>query len=160
MKKYLLTIILSALTLIGFCQTWNKNHYIGDEMKGKVSYDAYSYLNDKGEMFVYWTCEPCFRVCCAGYTTDVNNDEKQAAGYMDGKVGLYDLNNKLIKMLNVKMFFPINRVGYVDCDASAKAAAQEIIDYLRNNKGFVRCVFPMYQGADMDFKVPCFRNIR
>lgn len=149
--------------IIVHAQSWETTYHEGDELTGESSYTSYMYTDENGNSFVFQSNHnDDFRIISSSGIFDYVGDIKS----FYATIGLYDNNDKLVEKLKIQ---------FIALDGNADQAqpnlipmirpipnpnrCKKTIDYLKNKKGYIRIVAPLY-GSHLDFKikVPCMKQ--
>lgn len=160
MKKLILGLLL-LLTSPVFAQ-WDKVVVKGDELKGTsdgvncVYSDDYKHIafnEESVNYFVLITDKSFFNF---GTQKGTNGNYITV-----GLTGLYDNQDKLIEKFDVT--FEVMEIAtkiypnkYTSKGGNNLKRSKKIIDYLKNEKGYVRFILPLHDGSEFDLKVPTF----
>ncbi len=151
MKKLFLFIMCSFVFSIANAQNgWTSTLHEADALKKTKEYTSYCYKDDQGNSFIYWSNSNNFRLINAEgvFDVDINEHVKVIVGY-------YDLNDNLIKQENKRLSVEADDYTMVDSYTSGK----KMIEYLNNEKGYLRILCPTYQRVSpVEIKVPCKNN--
>ena len=132
---------------------WNTEEYHADELKGTKGYTAYIYTDSKGDYFVLWSHKDDeFRITSNSYIFDYYGSSRSFKVI----IGLYDENDNLVKKIECNAFTDDenSHMAYVH-----RRNAKQTINHIRENKGYVRIIAPLYSTlSDYDLKVPCFNS--
>lgn len=155
MRKYILSTILLISALTAKAQSWTSKHHDADQMKKTEAYDSYSYTDKNGNMFVLWSnSTKNFRIISNESIFNYNGD-----GYwVKLEIGFYDTKGNLLEKIRTN--------GKADKDEPSRLenmsftkGAKKIISYIKEQKGSVRFLAPLYgRSSGMDFSVPCMNN--
>lgn len=81
-----------------FCFTsvyaqWSTTHHEADQMKKMEAYDSYSYTNEVGDKFIFWSNSPKnFRIISSESIFNYNGN----ARWVNLEIGFYDENGNFI----------------------------------------------------------------
>lgn len=156
-----------AALLLGVCafaQNWVYAKTEADELKGIPSerYAYYQLLSGAGVLV--WNDSDRFRLWTPDYTFfNWTIPVGGSGGTYDvgGLVGLYDLNNELIEKYTIFLTIQPDQVSVGTSwkyTRSQRAEAKAVADFLKDNIGYVRFIYPLYGGKELDLKVPCWSN--
>ena len=167
MKKWIITLLVWCVTLTVNAQFWRVDTIAGDELLGTKDCIGYSFQdadNDR-EFIIYDNSNEDFYLCIESGIFDFNGGGASGGKMVRGLVGIYDENGKLIKKYenycfeSVGSFYnKIHSNKYSNMGGNNKKNAKNIIEHLKNGKGSVRFVIPLYQSYQMDFTVQCMNN--
>ena len=140
-------------------QGWSTQYFDGDELTKKESYEAYSFINEKGDQFVYWSnSDKNFRII----NNSINAPFKDLLVHVPltldvvrvmkhVKVGFYDENGKLIDSDDTEMIVQEGKSNFAS--VPGKKVAKKIIKFIASGKpGYVRIVAPLY-GSNIPFDI-------
>jgi hypothetical protein len=136
---------------------WTEDFIKGDPMKGSQDKYRYTCLADNAfATFSYTsTNRKSFSVCADKsvifdfkYLLEV--DEWRAPG----KVGLYDSEGNLIKIIECP-FKQSKGYSYQGWSRCSEEECKEILDFIENNEGYVRIIVTTYASKDLDMNIPC-----
>ena len=154
MKRILLLLVLCVTAMVSTAQNgWQPITIDGDELKGTESYVVYNYNTGDGILGFYENTGIIVIMTDKGIF-DYDSDD-----YAKGVViGLYDKNEKLVEKVQTptqRTFHVANRGHSAFCvrdDVNAK-----LVEYIKNNNGYVRIVVDRWERGDFDIKVPCMQ---
>ncbi len=167
MKKLFFTFLTLCISIAVNAQAWKAESITGDELLGTKSCTAYVFQDDENiKSFIMFNDNAeDFNLCIASGVFDFNGDGASGGKIVRGLVGLYDENGKLIKKYDKYCFESIesfyNKVHsnkYSNMGGNNKKNAKNIIEHLKNGKGSVRFVIPLFQSVPFDFTVPCMNK--
>ncbi len=153
MKKVIIICMLIIASVHTFAQSWKTTEFKADELKGTEAYTAFTYNDESGNSFVFWSnTDKAIRII---------NEEKLFDSNMNGeiwvKVGFYDDTDKLTQKKD--MVFKMINGTYSIAETRYKKEAAIILKYLKEEKGYIRFIAPQYQTvATWEIKVPCLNN--
>lgn len=154
MKKYLL-FILTMFCFTSVYAQWSTTHHEADQMKKMEAYDSYSYTNEVGDKFIFWSNSPKnFRIISSESIFNYNGN----ARWVNLEIGFYDENGNFIEKIVTN--------GRADNDEPSRLenmsftkGAKKIISYIKEQKGSVRFLAPLYGvSSGFDFTIPCMKN--
>lgn len=161
MKKVIVLIIMLATAVCSFAQVgWRTEVHHADELKGTEEYTAYIYTDSKGDYIVLWSnTDEDFRIVSNRHIFNYNSGGTK---WFSSTVGLYDENGKLIEKVGID-FDAHNDDPRIAENSTTfrrdKKAAKKIITFIRNEKGYVRIIAPLYRSNnDYDIEIPCFKS--
>lgn len=168
MKKALFTLALMCVCIGANAQTWQTETIAGDELLGTKSCTAYFYTEGDEEnnksFIMFGDTNEDFNICLSTGVFDFSGGGASKGKLVKGLVGIYDENGKLIKKFDDYCFESVgsfyNKIHsnkYSKMGGNNKKNAKVIIEHLRNNKGFVRFVIPLFDDVPLDFKVNCMK---
>lgn len=143
---------------------WIISYHEPDELTGSKGYNSMTYLNETGGVVLWSTEAKKFRVIS---NEELFDSEIRIFGWLRETknvfcaiIGMYDINNKLLKKKNCWFEIGANYLqGHSTIGASGKNEGKDIVEYLRNGKGYIRIVAPLSgTNAKFDLKVPCMNN--
>ena len=159
MKKILLLLFLMCATLTGSAQYWEKYHGEADELKGTSSEDLhYANIPNVGIVIIHDELD----LITFGTRKGIFDYKRYKTYYtvVDGIVGMYDENGKLIEKVNIRASVSEDSPGLAkayfntDFDYEGAGVVKKVVSWIRNNKGSVRFIFPKYGDVDFDVKLP------
>lgn len=155
MKKILLLIVLFSVSLIVNAQKWDINVHPKDELTNTPEKTVYTLDTD---IFVF-TFDDTF-------TFRVKNrsfEESLPRGFNNRLTtmfifGLYDDNDKLIEKIDIlcqiyesgDTAYP-NR--YTKMGGNNSKRVKKVLDYVKNNNGYVRVIAPLNNGDTLSVKI-------
>lgn len=155
MKKYLFVLLMFFCITSAYSQSWSSTHHDEDPMKKMEAYDSFSFTDSDGNMFVFWSNSPKnFRIISNESLFNYNINSR----WVELEIGFYDENGKFVKKIRTN--------GRADDDEPSRLenmsftkGSKEIISYIKEQKGSIRFLVPLYGSASgMDFTVPCMKN--
>lgn len=155
MKKYLLFLLTFFCITSAYSQSWSSTHHDEDPMKKMESYDSFSFTDSDGNMFIFWSNSPKnFRIISNESIFNYSGKTR----WVKLEIGFYDENGTFIEKIETN--------GRADDDEPSRLenmsftkGAKKIISYIKEQKGSVRFLAPLYgRSSGMDFTVPCMRN--
>lgn len=153
MKKAFIICMMMLSSAQLFAQSWSKTEFKADELKGMEAYIAYTYKDEKGNSFIYWSnTDKRLRVIDKKelFNSNANNEIWLT-------IGFYDKSDKLVKKKEM-IFYTINDT-YNTAENRYKKEAAMILKYLKEEKGYIRFLANQFQTtAVWDMKVPCLNN--
>lgn len=155
MKKYLLFMLAFLNVTFAYSQKWSSSHYEADPMKKIEAYDSYHFTDENGNMFIFWSNSPKnFRI--------ISNESifnyKYKSFWVEIEIGFYDVNGKFVEKIKTNGAADENEPSRLE-NMSFTKGAKKIISYLKEQKGSVRFLAPLYgRASGMDFTVPCMNN--
>lgn len=167
MKKFIFSFLALFTCMTVNAQSWKEETIEGDELLGTKTQAAYVFQDgENGKTFIMFENETeDFNLCVSSAVFDFNGGGASGGKIVRGLVGLYDENGKLIKKYDKYCFESIGSFydkvhsnKYTNMGGNNKKNAKNIIEYLKNAKGSVRFVIPLYQSFQFDFTVPCMKN--
>lgn len=160
MKK-LLTIVLMLLAgLTANAQgKWEVVHNEADPMKGEVERDVYIYRVDNVGSVVVWDWSKAdFRLITNNGL--FNTWATSSSVFAPVKVGFYDDNGELEKMLTINLVPEANsmkkRLVTSDFYFGGRSDIKKIITRMKSGKGYVRIIASRYNESDYDIKITPF----
>ena len=161
--RHLLIFFLIFATLPMFAQ-WSKTVVKGDELKGTsdgvncVYSDDFKHIafNEKSDNYFIVVTDKSF----FNYSSIRGSNRRFI---VDGLVGLYDNQDKLIERIEITfetMEKPttVYPNKYTSKGGNNLKRSKKVIDYLKNENGYVRIVLPLYNGEEFDLKIPTLNN--
>lgn len=167
MKKWIITLLVWCVSVTVNAQSWIVDTIVGDELLGTKSCIGYTFqdVENGKEFIIYDDNNEDFFLCVESGVFDFDGDGASGGKIVRGLVGIYDENNKLIKKYDKYCFESVgsfyNKVHsnkYSNMGGNNKKNAKNIIEHLKNGKGSVRFIVPLYQSYQLDFTVPCMKN--
>ena len=154
MKKVIFTCMMLIVSAQLFAQSWNTTEFKADELKGIEAYTAYTYNDEKGNSFIYWSnTEKKIRIIDKQhlFNSSINNE-------VFITVGFYDDKGNLVKKKKDMYFSTINDTYNMAENRYGKEAAM-ILRYLKEEKGYIRFITTQFKtSASFDLKVPCLNK--
>jgi len=147
MKKIFIFSIMCLFAVFANAQGWTSDFHEADELKGQKAYTCYSFTNETG-MFVFFSDpDDLFKIATFDGFFDYGRYHTTHV-----IIGLYDEDDKLIDKIDYWI--------YVQKDNSSIAfdngkKPKKVINYLKQNKGYIRIIADRYGKSSFDFKVPC-----
>lgn len=152
MKKAIFVCMMLLASVQLFAQSWKTTEFKADELKGTQAYTAYTYNDEKGNSFIYWSnTEKRIRIIDKNgiFNADYNC-------FFWATIGYYNQEGKLI--LKKQIGFNTINDGYIIAEHSSKEG-RNIINYIRKEKGYIRILAPEYKSInDWEIKIPCINN--
>ena len=153
MKKiiFMLAFMLSSISI--FAQQWTQKEFKADELKGTDGYMAYTYKDENGNSFIYWSnTEKKLRLI-----NKVGIFDSDSYGNVLAKLGFYDESGNLVKKKDFGISTISNSYSMAENKYSKESAM--ILKYLKEQKGYIRILAPMFQSVSpWEIKVPCLNN--
>lgn len=161
MKKAILSISLFLSSLLASAQ-WQVSKSEGDELLGTTPTTTIYYLKDHCCFSYIQNNDEFFQI-----STDIGMFDYHPASYIFRSViGFYNENKTLINKYDD--FLLITMPGKTQTAYSNKTAKlggtqkkkiKRLIDFIRNEKGYVRIVAPIYgKNQQFDLTMPCLQN--
>jgi hypothetical protein len=164
MKKvlWLIVCLMTMVVSVNAQNGWEKTTFNGDELLETEDYMAFSYSDANGEIVLWNNSNEKFRLITNDGIFDYRHEN--GAWYYDkffiATIGYYDINNKLISKKSC--CFGVGDIASQGHSTRYKFKGNEgkhVISYLREKKGYVRIVAPLYaKNTHFDLKVPCMNN--
>lgn len=160
-------MIFAVMATAVNAQSWHAKTIKGDELLGIEQSSAFVFeVEEKNWSFVIYNNKPDdFHIYAANSVFDFMNQGANGGKLVKGTVGFYDENATLIDKIKEYCFESIGSYygklhsnKYSRMGGNNKKNAKKIIEYLKNGKGFVRFVIPIYNSAPLDMTVPCINN--
>ena len=167
MKNFLFALLTLCFSITINAQTWKVDTIEADELLGTKACIAYCFqdVENGKEFIIYDDNNEDFNLCVASGVFDFDGDGASGGKIVRGLVGIYDENGKLIKKYDKYCFESIGSFydkvhsnKYSNMGGNNKKNAKNIIEHLKNGKGSVRFVIPLYQSFQFDFTVHCMNN--
>ena len=166
--KSILIIFFSIFPFCPLCaQNWSNSVMKGDDLKGTEDCVVQTFVSsDKKYSFSYWsTNENTFRIQILNgdffnYATRYGSNGHHI---ILGLVGFYDQSNKLLEKIE-DFCLELDDEGTPNCahpnrytkmGKNNNKLARKILDYINKSKGYVRFVYELYGGKELDFRVKC-----
>lgn len=154
MKKFFIALVMCFFAIAANAlNEWTPITIDGDELKGTTSYVVYNYDTGEGCLGFYDSTNILVIMSDRGiFDYDIYD-------YVKGVViGLYDAKGKLIERVET----PTDRTFRVSSHGKAAFCTRNdvnsrVVEFIKNNKGYVRIVADKYSGSDFDVKVPCMK---
>lgn len=159
MRKIIALITMLVTAVCSFAQVgWRTEVHHADELKGTEEYTAYIYTDSKGDYIVIWSnTDEDFRIVSNGHIFNYNSG---ATKWFSSTVGLYDENGKLLEKVGIDFDAHDDNPRIAENSTAfrrQKKSANKIIKFIRNEKGYVRIIAPLYRSNnDYDIEIPCF----
>lgn len=167
MKRFLSNLLFLMLAITCNAQGWTKTTLEADELLGEKGGIAYSFCNEENTMkFICWEGNTeSFRVISSTKLFDYGSN-LGANGHKIflGLIGFYDENDSLIEKIE-KFCFELDDEGlsnqahpnrWTSMGGNNKKNVRKMFDYLKNKKGYIRIVAPLYgTNSNFDLKIPC-----
>ena len=133
---------------------WSSNGHKGDELKGTEAYFSYTYEDAEGNNFIYWSnSDYNFRIISHSHIFDYNIYDQIGI-----TIGFYSADDKLIeKKTNMRLYVSSKEAHFASLPA--KKIGRKVLQYLNENKGYIRIIAPLYGTiANFDIKIPCINK--
>lgn len=139
---------------------WRAEVQHADELKGTEEYTSYIYTDKKGDYIVIWSnTDEDFRIVS---NSNIFNYNVGSTKWFSSTIGLYDENGNLLEKVGIDFDARNDDPRIADNSTTfrrEKKAAKKIITFIRNEKGYVRIIAPLYRSNnDYDIEVPCFKS--
>ncbi len=167
MKSFFLCLSL-LFSLQVFCQDWSVQDVSGDELKGTSDYKAFIFT-EGAYHFVFWENDNnTFRLYIdkeKGFFNYSSIRGKKGNHIVLGLVGFYDESDKLIDKIE-NFCLELDDDGtpnsahpnrYTRMGGNNNKNVRKIISFINDSKGYVRFVYDLYGGDELDFKVKCMK---
>ena len=162
MKKIILTLIFALIISLNInAQQWNVINNNADELKGTPAFTSYIWIEKNGgfgykdidnTMFFIKTSEGIFN----------SNGRRGQKGrpLIVGLVGFYNLKDSLIDKMEITYeitedYQSVYPNKYTYKGGNNYKRARKIIDYIKNNDGYIRFIIPRYAKGNFELKVLC-----
>lgn len=161
MRKIMALFSMLMTAVCSFAQVgWSSTVHHADELKGTEEYTSYVYTDSKGDYIVIWSnTDEDFRIASNGHIFNYNSGGTK---WFSSTVGLYDENGKLIEKVGIDFDAHDDNPRIADNSTAfrrQKKAANKIITFIRNEKGYIRIIASLYGTTnDYDIEVPCFKS--
>lgn len=166
MKRFLMAMVcLMTMVLSVNAQSgWVSVAQEEDELMGQEAYTGFIYSNEVGSVVLWDNDDKTFRIISNDGVFDSfvgqNGWSMKTRSMVAAVVGYYDTNDKLIE--KKKCYFEIG-VNHKEANSIRfemhRVEGKYVISYLRNKKGYVRIIAPLYSTHQkFDIKVPCMKN--
>lgn len=154
MKKFFIALVMCLVAMAANAQNgWQTITDDGDELKGTTCSVSYIYQGDDGIFGFNGEKGYIFIIPDAGIIDyDVYDNAKGVV------IGLYDQNDNLIERIKTpanKTFRVVNRGQSAFC--TKDNVNKRVVDFIKNEHGFVRVIADRYSRSDFDVKVPCMK---
>ena len=166
MKK-VLWLIVCLMTMVLSVNAQNKKwvsmSHDADELTETEAYTSLIYTDAKGSVVLWDNDNEKFRIAANGVfdsKVDTNGWSMKKRSMFKAIIGYYNVDDKLIS--KKKCYFEIGANHSQAHNIKYQFNREEgkyIISYLRNEKGYVRIIAPLYNTNEtFDIKVPCIKN--
>ena len=144
-------------------QKWDTTFFAADELEGIEAYYAYHITDSTGNVFNFWSNDDKnFRVVCSSGIFDWSGNFH----IVKATIGYYDASKKLIEKKDIQLVVADGRGDVAELNTSIgitavsnKKKAIQLLNYLRDEEGYVRILIPLYGRNDkFDLTIPCIRN--
>lgn len=159
MKKIIMSLIFTSVSLTGSAQYWEKIHKDADELKGTPAIDLHLVnVPGVGSVTIHDNKDYLFFKVNKGIF-----DYKLYNAYYtvaEGIAGLYSDNGELVEKVAIRVSVSEDSPSYAqayfntDLDYEGSGAIRKVISWIRDSKGSVRFIIPKYGSTDFDVKVP------
>ena len=161
MKKIILSFIMCVCAFISNAQVWKEISYQEDELLGYSGGTTIMYTDENGNTFECGLINNGKSFRC-----DISNNSRKQFNWSSvngtsklikmthGVVGLYDINNKLIKKWNENFVVPDNTAANV----CRPFKWRKIMKYINENQGYVKVIISVYEDNDFRMTIPCINN--
>ncbi|MBQ2046414.1 MAG: hypothetical protein II260_04420 [Muribaculaceae bacterium] len=153
MKKILLLLTASFITITVNAQWLKPRYYPADELKEEEAYYANHYTKGS-EYFICWSNESDIKIGTQTGIFDYSDNEVTVI------VGFY-IGNKLEEKVTTIFFVPSGdpNIAYSTSYGTPENLGEKIINHIKH-KGKVRFLVPKYSGSDFDLTVPMNKNLK
>ena len=164
MKKLFLLFTMLTTTVFSFAQVgWTTEVYNEDELLGTEGYVSYIYTDDKKDYIVLWSNdETNFRIVSNTHIFNYNSGGPGGSKWFSTTIGLYDEAGKLVEKTGLDFYIQEGNPRVATSEAVLRKEikeAKKINDFIRNGKGSVRIIAPLYGSiSGFDIVVPCFQS--
>lgn len=138
-------------------QKWEINNHEGDELRGTKSYMSYSYTDERGNSFIFWSNSNSFRITTENGVFDYTISRLGNIDYRKLKitVGYYDNNETLVNKKDIELLVEDN----AQFASKPLSGQKKLIKYIKEEKGYVRILAPLYaKNIPYELKIPCLNN--
>ena len=164
-NAFLIATLMMALTIsqVAHAQKWDTTFFAADELEGIEAYYAYHIADSTGNVFNFWSNENTnFRVVSSSGIFDWHGN----FNIVRATIGYYDASNKLVEKKDIQLVVADGRGDMAEPNTSIgigsisnKKKAIQLLNYLRNEEGYIRILIPLYGRIDkFDLTIPCIRN--
>ena len=164
MKKvlWLIVCLMTMVVSANAQSSWVSVTHEADELTDQKAYTSLVYTAESGTIVLWDNDGKKFRIIA----NNVFDSKYGENGYMvkgsffHAIVGYYDINDKLVDKRTCSFIIGSNHhEGNSIRYGMKRYEGKHIISFLRNEKGYVRIVAPLYgTNAKFDIKVPCLSN--
>ena len=149
MKKIFLSLVIAMISVASFGQSWETTIQKGDELKGTKGgvVEYYADLTNNCIFFYSENERHWVFVTVANVVYDTHYSSLLKTKTLHLYIGMYDENDNLVDKLNAD--YMITSKGAI------MIPSKKIMKYIKNNKGYVRILIPIFRENDIEFKVPC-----
>ncbi len=164
MKKLIILLTMLTTTVFSFAQAgWKTEVHHADELKGTEEYTSYLYIDDKGDCIVLWSNdETNFRIVSNSHIFNYKTGGPGGSKWFSTTIGLYDEEGKLVDKTELDFYIEEGNSRIATSDAVLRKEireAQKIINYIRDRKGCIRIIAPLYGTiSEFDILVPCIQS--
>lgn len=162
MKKIFLILFFALFMCMSInAQQWTVVNNSGDELRGTTASTSYMwteyngtfyYQDNDDKLFIINTSEGIFN----------SNGQRGTKGrpIVVGLVGFYNEDDSMIEKM--ELTFEINEGSqsvypnkYTYKGGNNYKRSKHVLDFIQNNKGYVRILIPRYNKTDLELKVQC-----
>ena len=157
MKKLLLLFLCTAFQMQSMAQKWEIDEHQGDELRGTESYFSYSFTDEQGNSFIFWSNSNAFRIITGNGVFDYTTSRSGNLAYRKLKitVGYYDNNGALVNKKNIQLLVEDN----AQFASKPLSGQKKLIQYIKEEQGYVRILAPLYaRNIPYELKIPCLNN--
>lgn len=160
MKRFILFLLLVCVVLTSSAQRWEKRHQDADELKGTSAVDLhFADISNMGVIVILDNKD----LLTIGLKKGIFDYKRYEDYYVvEGIAGLYGENGELIEKANIRIEVSEDSPSFVqayfntDLSYEGSGAIKKVLSWIRNKKGSVRFIIPLYGGTDFDVKLPTF----
>lgn len=136
--------------MVSYAQDWVVNHHDADPMKKTEAYDSFSFTDNAGYTFVFWSnSSKNFRIISPDGIFNYNGN----AYWVEIEIGFYDAFGNFVEKINTNVKADKEEPSRLE-NMSFTKGAKKIISYIKDGKGSVRFLAPIYgQSQGMDLTV-------
>lgn len=155
MKKYLFALLMFFCITSAYSQSWSYTHHNEDPMKKMEAYDSFSFTGSDGNIFIFWSNSPKdFRIISNESIFNYSGESH----WVELEIGFYDVNGNFIEKIKTNGRADEDEPSRLE-NMSFTKGAKKVISYIKEQKGSVRFLAPLYgRASGMDFTVPCMNN--
>lgn len=164
MKKILFIIVclMAMVVSVNAQNGWISTSFEADDLTEQEAYTSLIYTTDNGSVVLWDNNDKYFRLISyiGSFDTKVTQWSFRYIDIFKAIVGYYDTNDNCIKKSKCQFESGVNHSEAKNMkDTMAHNEGKNIIKFLKEEKGYIRIVAPLFNSHEnFDIKVPCLNN--
>ena len=164
MKKIIL-VLMAMVTIPMLAQTWGKKIIEGDNLKGTID-QVVSVYNEGTKTFFFSTVKDnYFLVRTSESFFNFSSKTGERGNYLvNGIIGQYDSEDKLLERIDILFEVDDNHGQtlhpnkYTQMGGNNLKRCKKVLDFIKNEKGYIRIILPLYNDSEFDLKIPTLHS--